>query len=76
MIILDDTYTIGYLIEKNIRINLQNHDIVEGRLVGFDQFLNLVVDESVTYTQKKSTKTGIIIIRGNNVVSIEELESN
>ncbi|CAN6312386.1 unnamed protein product [Urochloa humidicola] len=41
---------------------------------GFDQFMNLVVDNTVEVNGNDKTDIGMVVIRGNSVVMIEALE--
>ncbi|KAG4204818.1 hypothetical protein ERO13_A04G061800v2 [Gossypium hirsutum] len=48
--------------DKQLQIKLNANRMVVGTLRGFDQFMNLVVDNTVE------------VIRGNSVVTVEALE--
>lgn len=48
--------------------------MVVGTLRGFDQFMNLVVDDTVEVNGNDRTKIGMVVIRGNSVVTVEALE--
>lgn len=56
---------------KKISLLLKDGRILEGILVGYDEFMNLVLDETEE-TLPDSTKRRLnsVILRGNNVVSI------
>ncbi|XP_015694719.1 U6 snRNA-associated Sm-like protein LSm7, partial [Oryza brachyantha] len=57
--------------EKNI---LNANRVVIGTLRGFDQFMNLVVDNTVEVNGNEKNDIGMVVIRGNSVVMIEALE--
>lgn len=54
----------------SIRLNANRH--VTGVLRGFDQFMNLVLDG--TTDQKTKAEIGMVVIRGNSIITIEALE--
>lgn len=60
------------LIYKKVSVHLRINERVEGTLIGFDQFLNLVIENSILLIENKKKILGTILIRGNNVNSIEE----
>ena len=56
---------------KTVLVRLRGGKSIRGRLKGFDQHLNLVLEETEDTTNKeKVTKLGTIIVRGDNVVII------
>jgi len=59
--------------DKKLKLRLNGNRDVIGMLRGFDQFLNLVLVDAVNDTSEE-TPTGMVVIRGNSVVSLEALE--
>ncbi|KAK8445715.1 hypothetical protein SEVIR_9G373400v4 [Setaria viridis] len=59
--------------DKKLQIKLNANRVVIGTLRGFDQFMNLVVDNTVEVNGNDKTDIGMVI-RGNSVVMIEALE--
>jgi len=56
---------------KTVLIRLRGGKSLRGRLQGFDQHLNLVLDEAEDLTDADDVKKlGLIIVRGDNVVVI------
>ncbi len=53
-------------------MKLNGNRKVTGTLRGFDQFLNIVLDDSVDGTTKESM--GMVVIRGNSIMLLEPLE--
>ena len=51
-------------------MNANRH--VTGVLRGFDQFMNIVLDNSVD--EKGKVDLGMVVIRGNSIITIEALE--
>ena len=56
---------------KQVIVRLKGGRSLRGKLKGFDQHLNLVLDETDdTSSQENVKKLGLIIVRGDNVVII------
>jgi len=56
---------------KTVLIRLRGGKSLRGKLQGFDQHLNLVLDEAEDLTKSEDVKKiGLIIIRGDNVVMV------
>ena len=61
--------------DKRLSIKLNGSRTVLGVLRGFDQFMNLVLDETVEQVSaSEQNNIGMVVIRGNSVVMIEALE--
>lgn len=59
-------------VDKEIRVKFQGGREAKGKLKGYDQYLNLVLDETVEYSQKddSSRKLGLTVCRGPAVTVI------
>ena len=55
-----------------LQVKLNGNRSVIGTLRGFDQFLNVVLDEAVDGASKESM--GMIVVRGNSISLLEPLE--
>ncbi|KAK8967209.1 putative small nuclear ribonucleoprotein G [Platanthera guangdongensis] len=53
---------------------LNANRVVIGTLRGFDQFMNLVIDNTLELNGNEKNDIGMVVIRGNSVVMIEALE--
>jgi len=61
--------------DKFLSIKLNANRFVQGTLRGFDQFMNLVLEDTVeVVSAKEKNPLGMVVIRGNSVVMIECLE--
>ncbi|XXG69091.1 hypothetical protein AAC387_Pa06g2040 [Persea americana] len=60
--------------DKKLQIKLNANRLVVGTLRGFDQFMNLVIDNTVETNCNEKNDIGMVVIRGNSVVMIEALE--
>jgi small nuclear ribonucleoprotein G len=58
--------------DKRLAVALNGGRAVEGVLRGYDQFLNLVLDQAVDV--KGKAEIGMVVIRGNSVSTLEALE--
>ena len=58
-----------------VTVKLNGNRTVQGVLRGFDQFMNLVLDETLeVVSASEQNKVGIVVIRGNSIIMIEALE--
>ena len=60
--------------DKRLKLKLNGNRGVIGILRGFDQFLNLVLDECVNDSTAEKTPLGMVVVRGASVLSMEALE--
>ena len=65
------------LLEKsmNHRISLLHKDgrILEGKLAGYDDYMNMVLEETEERTAEQTRRLGTVVLRGNNVVRISPM---
>jgi len=57
-------------ISKKILLLLKDGRLIEGKLAGFDNYMNMVLEDTEESYQDQKRKLGTVILRGNNVVSI------
>eukprot|EP00325_Prymnesiales_sp_UTEX-LB-985_P008185 CAMPEP_0174711040 /NCGR_PEP_ID=MMETSP1094-20130205/12485_1 /TAXON_ID=156173 /ORGANISM="Chrysochromulina brevifilum, Strain UTEX LB 985" /LENGTH=78 /DNA_ID=CAMNT_0015909925 /DNA_START=99 /DNA_END=335 /DNA_ORIENTATION=+ len=61
--------------DKRLAIKLNGNRTINGTLRGFDQFMNLVLDETVEQVSAaEQNNIGMVVIRGNSIITIEALE--
>ena len=61
-------------IDKRVSLLLKDSRILEGKLTGFDDYMNMVLEETVEKTAtQEERRLGTVVLRGNNVVSISIL---
>ena len=61
--------------DKKLAIKLNGNRHIAGTLRGFDQFMNLVLDETVEQVSAtERNDIGMVVIRGNSIVTVEALE--
>ena len=58
-------------INKMVLIKLKGNKTIRGNLLGFDQHMNLLLDQSEEVTSEGDSQSlGSIVVRGDNVVMI------
>ena len=61
-------------VDKRISLLLKDGRILEGKLTGFDDYMNMVLEETTETTPaQEERRLGPVVLRGNNVVSISIL---
>lgn len=62
------------LLEKQLNtrliVMLKDGRSMEGKLVGFDQYMNLVLEETDEKHQEQTRRLGTVVLRGNNVLTM------
>lgn len=58
---------------SKVSLLLKDNRILEGKLVGFDDYMNMVLDDTEENVEGEVRRLGTVILRGNNVVSISPL---
>jgi len=57
-------------VNQKISLLLKDGRHIEGKLLGFDEYMNLVLDDVEESKDETKKRLGRIILRGSNVVSI------
>ena len=57
-------------LNRRISLMLKDGRMLEGKLVGYDDFMNLVLEETDETKDEQAKKLGTVVLRGNNVVTI------
>jgi small nuclear ribonucleoprotein G len=66
---------IEFLLNGNIIIRLNSERKIHGTLRGYDQFMNLVLDNTILVNKKKKKNIGKTLVRGSSVLGIEVLQT-
>lgn len=57
-------------LNKKVSLLLKDSRSLEGTLTGFDDYLNMVLEDTEETNADQVKRLGTVILRGNNVVSI------
>jgi len=57
-------------VNQNLTLLLKDGRLIEGKLSGYDEYMNMVLDDVEETADDAKRRLGTIILRGNNVVSI------
>ncbi len=62
-------------VDKRVSLLLKDGRILEGKLTGFDEYMNMVLEETAenNVSGGEERRLGTVVLRGNNVVSISIL---
>lgn len=59
---------------RRVSVLLKDNRILEGKLVGYDEFMNMVLEETEEIVDSKMTKrVNTVFLKGNYIVSITPL---
>jgi len=57
-------------LNKRISLLLKDNRVLEGKLVGYDDYMNMVLVDTEERTEQMTRRLGTVILRGNNVVRL------
>lgn len=57
-------------LNKKVALLLKDNRVLEGTLSGYDEYMNMVLDNVEENAENLTRKLGTVIIRGSNVVRI------
>jgi len=60
--------------DKQVKVKLCGNRYVSGVMRGFDPFMNTVLDQAVDETSPDKPDMGLIVIRGNSILMLENLQ--
>jgi len=59
--------------DQKLSLLLKDSRVIEGKLTGYDEYMNMVLSDAEETMNENKRRLGIVILRGNNVVSISIL---
>ena len=57
-------------LNKKITLLLKDGRKLEGKLAGYDDYMNMVLHDTSEMTEDTERRLGIVVLRGNNIVCI------
>ena len=57
-------------VNRKISLLLKDNRVLEGKLMGFDEYMNMVLEDTEETKDEQVKRLGTVVLRGNNVVSI------
>lgn len=57
-------------VNKKVSLLLKDNRVLEGTLVGYDDYMNMVLENTEETNGDQVKRLGTVVLRGNNVVSI------
>lgn len=57
-------------LNERIQLTLKDGRQVEGLLAGYDQYMNLVLEEATERGSERDRPLGTVLLRGNNLLTI------
>jgi len=57
-------------INKRVSLLLKDNRTLDGKLVGYDDYMNMVLEDAEETKDEQVRRIGTVILRGNNVVTI------
>ena len=61
-------------LDKSLMIKVNGNRRVHGVLRGYDQFMNLVLDEATEEVNGKKVPMGMVVLRGNGIIQLQSAE--
>ena len=57
-------------VNRNVSLLLKDGRILEGKLTGFDEYMNMILEDTEETKDEQVRRLGSVILRGNNIVTI------
>ncbi|HDS59652.1 MAG TPA: RNA-binding protein [Thermoplasmatales archaeon] len=57
-------------VNKEVSLLLKDGRVLKGKLSGYDQYMNLVIEDTREEKGDAERRLGKVVLRGNNIVSI------
>jgi len=61
-------------LNRKMSLLLKDGRTLEGTLTGYDEYMNLVLEETEERTEDQRRRLGTVVLRGNNVISMTPVE--
>ena len=60
--------------DKKLQIRLNGRRKITGTMIGYDHFMNVVLDNTIEHRGKETKEIGKVMLRGNNIIMWECIE--
>ena len=57
-------------INKSVTLTLKDGRILDGKLTGFDEYMNMILEDTEETKEDQVRRVGTVVLRGNNIVTI------
>jgi small nuclear ribonucleoprotein len=57
-------------LNQRLSLLLKDGRVLEGKLTGFDDYMNMVLEDCEEHREESQRRLGTVILRGNNIISI------
>ena len=57
-------------VNRRISLLLKDNRVLEGKLVGYDDYMNMVLEDTEETKDEQVRRIGTVVLRGHNVVTI------
>lgn len=57
-------------VNKTVALLLKDGRTLEGKLTGFDEYMNMILEDTEETKDENVRRLGTVILRGNNIVTI------
>ncbi len=55
---------------KSVMLTLKDGRTLEGKLTGFDEYMNMILEDTEENKDDQVRRIGTVVLRGNNIVTI------
>jgi small nuclear ribonucleoprotein len=57
-------------VNKTVTLLLKDGRTLEGKLTGYDEYMNMILEDTEETKDEQVRRLGMVILRGNNIVTI------
>ena len=57
-------------VDKIVMLTLKDGRTLEGKLTGFDEYMNMILEDTEETKDDQVRRVGTVVLRGNNIVTI------
>ena len=57
-------------VNKSVMLTLKDGRTLEGKLTGFDEYMNMILEDTEETKEDQVRRVGTVVLRGNNIVTI------